>query len=260
MSAEFRVAYLTGGTGLYLRASAPDHTVWNKDTAAFEAWNDANKPHYAIPLTEIGSLGEYRAAIPDGWPKGVYTILFYDPAISTSPAGSSLLNWKATEEATPVQQQDYLDQQLSNLQSHVDGQLTAMQSHGDTHWQAGGVVTVTPISATVDATWFDQKYLEAVQFARIGPIDLTLKDGAGLPVNVSGCEISFVVYRDNGTYLFQLDNCLVLGDDNNIVRVSEPDGASNTVAGHHRYVLRDVTNDRALLLGEFHVICAADAR
>lgn len=52
------------GRTIYMVLHNPDGKVWNKDSAAWEAYVDADWVHYAVPMTEQGASGYYRAAVP----------------------------------------------------------------------------------------------------------------------------------------------------------------------------------------------------
>jgi len=57
--------FTTGGT-LYAVIHHPDGRVWNNVMEAWEAFNNANWAEYAVPLTEQGASGYYRADFPAG--------------------------------------------------------------------------------------------------------------------------------------------------------------------------------------------------
>jgi len=56
----------TSGATLYAVIHHPDGRVWNNVMEAWEAFNNANWAEYAVPLTEQGSSGYYRADFPAG--------------------------------------------------------------------------------------------------------------------------------------------------------------------------------------------------
>lgn len=70
---------------------------WNKDTAAWENYNQGNWAHYAIALTEYTSSGIYTLAYPSGIPAGtlstemVYQQNGASPTLPALPGGDSFL-------------------------------------------------------------------------------------------------------------------------------------------------------------------------
>lgn len=56
----------SSGVTLYAVIHNPDGTIWNANTAAWEAYNGANWAQYAVPLVEQGASGYYLGAFPAG--------------------------------------------------------------------------------------------------------------------------------------------------------------------------------------------------
>ena len=56
----------SSGVTLYAVIHNPDGTIWNANTAAWEAYNGANWVQYAVPLVEQGASGYYRGTFPAG--------------------------------------------------------------------------------------------------------------------------------------------------------------------------------------------------
>ncbi len=74
-----------------------DDTFWNKDTLAWESYNQANWSHYALPLTEYVSSGIYNADFPSQIAAGslptefVYQQNGASPTLPGLPGGDSFL-------------------------------------------------------------------------------------------------------------------------------------------------------------------------
>jgi hypothetical protein len=56
----------SSGSTLYAVIHNPDGRIWNNVSMAWEAFNNAKWAEYAVPLTEQGSSGYYRADYPEG--------------------------------------------------------------------------------------------------------------------------------------------------------------------------------------------------
>ncbi len=95
MSQLLETLYLSG-RNLYVVIHAGGQ-VWNKDSAAFENYNQGNWIHYAVPLTEQTSSGYYSAAYPSGIAAGTLsTDCLYQqngatPVLPALPGGDSFL-------------------------------------------------------------------------------------------------------------------------------------------------------------------------
>ena len=84
-------SFNTGAT-LYDIEHHPDGRWWNFSSAAWEAFNAAHWAQYAIPLTEVGASGYYRAAYPITAPGVLTTGVIYEqegvsPVIGDGPVG-----------------------------------------------------------------------------------------------------------------------------------------------------------------------------
>ncbi len=96
MSQLLETLYLSG-RNLYVVIHAGGQ-VWNKDTVAFESYNQANWIHYAVPLAEQTSSGYYSAAYPSGIAAGTLsTDCLYQqngatPVLPALPGGDSFLS------------------------------------------------------------------------------------------------------------------------------------------------------------------------
>lgn len=96
MSSLIETLYLSG-RNLYVVIHAGGQ-VWNKDTVAFENYNQANWAHYAVPLGEQTSSGYYFASYPSGIPDGTLsTDCLYQqngasPILPGLPGGDSFLS------------------------------------------------------------------------------------------------------------------------------------------------------------------------
>ena len=56
----------SSGATLYAVIHNPDGRIWNNVMEEWEAFNEANWAEYAVPLTEQGTSGYYRADFPAG--------------------------------------------------------------------------------------------------------------------------------------------------------------------------------------------------
>jgi hypothetical protein len=96
MSQLIEALYLSG-RNLYVVIHA-NGQVWNKDSVAFENFNQGNWTHYAVPLTEQTSSGYYSAAYPSGIAAGTLsTDCLYQqngatPILPALPGGDSFIN------------------------------------------------------------------------------------------------------------------------------------------------------------------------
>lgn len=96
MSQLIETLYLSG-RNLYVVIHAGGQ-VWNKDTVAFENYNQGNWTHYAVPLAEQTSSGYYFATYPTGIPAGTLsTDCLYQqngasPVLPALPGGDSFLS------------------------------------------------------------------------------------------------------------------------------------------------------------------------
>jgi hypothetical protein len=111
-------------------------------------------------------------------------------------------------------------------------------------------VTVSPIAGSI-VNRFTSPLITLIQFEHIlyGPWVITDSDGD--PVDLSGLQLAFVVYDDEGdaTELWRLTTAdgelPISGDDNNQITLT--DDATNTQDdGQFRYTLWDTTNSRPL--------------
>jgi hypothetical protein len=95
MSVPIVTQYLSG-RNIYVVIEALGQ-FWNKDTAAWEGYNQANWAHYAIPLSEYVSSGIYSVAYPAGIAAGtlsndfVYQQNGVTPVLPALPGGDSFL-------------------------------------------------------------------------------------------------------------------------------------------------------------------------
>jgi hypothetical protein len=96
MSQLLDTLYLSGRT-LYVVIHSGGQ-VWNKDSAAFENYNQGNWTHYAVPLIEQTSSGYYSASYPSAIPAGTLsTDCLYQqngatPVLPALPGGDSFLS------------------------------------------------------------------------------------------------------------------------------------------------------------------------
>lgn len=97
MSVPIVTVYLTS-RNLYVVLWNPNTgQFWNKDTAAWESYNQGNWSHYAIPLTEYISSGIYQVAYPGGIAAGILSTEFVyqqngaSPTLPGLPGGDSFL-------------------------------------------------------------------------------------------------------------------------------------------------------------------------
>lgn len=97
MSVPIVTVYLTS-RNVYVVAWNPNTgQFWNKDTAAWETYNQSNWAHYAIPLVEYVSSGIYQVAYPSGIAAGLLSTEFVyqqngaTPTLPGLPGGDSFL-------------------------------------------------------------------------------------------------------------------------------------------------------------------------
>ncbi len=96
MSQLIETLYLSG-RNLYVVIHAGGQ-VWNKDTLAFENYNQANWAHYAVTLSEQTSSGYYFATYPTDIPEGtlstecLYQQNGVSPVLPALPGGDSFLD------------------------------------------------------------------------------------------------------------------------------------------------------------------------
>jgi hypothetical protein len=267
--ATLRASYTSGVSGLYVRATNSSGQFWYTVTPAFEAWDASHIASYAIALTEIGTSGLYSATVPASWPAGTYEITFFDPAVSSSPLASDVFSWDGTDESTPANMisgllsiQTQIVNSFNATEAHFDAEIAALQAHGDSNWVGdggggGGVVPVYVQIGTGEVLWNE---IKAYQFSAFGPFTFQLYDSQKPPepVDVSGNSITFICYDKDGTHLWQIEDCLVLGTYSNLVKV-EQDDTNTADAGNFKYVLRDTTDDKVLATGRLIIEVAADA-
>lgn len=101
MASEIQLAYGTTGRTLYAVIRTSVGTVWNTNSAAFEAFNAANWTDYDIAMTEQGTTGYYAGTFPPAISSGVYEVEVRDrggssPAVSDALAGSGEIQWSGT--------------------------------------------------------------------------------------------------------------------------------------------------------------------
>jgi hypothetical protein len=97
-----------GETGLQLYAILSDSQgrPWNGVTSAFEAHDDSHWADYAVAAAELGTSGQYSAAMPSAIPAGGYGWTMFGqqggaPALSDSsfPVGAGSIEWDGSAEA-----------------------------------------------------------------------------------------------------------------------------------------------------------------
>lgn len=81
----------SSGSTLYAVAHHTDGRIWNNTLLVWESYNDARWAQYAIPLTEQGVSGYYRADYPEGAGGILSTEVVYNqagvaPALGDAPA------------------------------------------------------------------------------------------------------------------------------------------------------------------------------
>jgi len=97
MSVPIVTQYLSGRTVYVVVWNPPTGQFWNKDSAAWENYNQANWTHYAIPLVEYVSSGIYKVAYPAGIAVGTLSTEFVfqqngaTPTLPALPGGDSFL-------------------------------------------------------------------------------------------------------------------------------------------------------------------------
>lgn len=129
---------------------------------------------------------------------------------------------------------------------------------------ASDIVAVTPLSATVSAGAVSENSITQYRNAAFGPYVFTIVDDEDTPVDLSDCDLSFVVYdfTDPDTALWTLtsaDGDVTAGGANdNQVTVSDDDMNTGT-AGIYRYVLWDTTNDLVRARGTLTIETEVDS-
>lgn len=97
MSVPIVTIYISGRNLYVVLWNPATGQFWNKDTAAWESYNEANWTHYAIPLNEYVSSGIYTVAYPGGIAAGVLSTEFVfqqngsTPTLPAIPGGDSFL-------------------------------------------------------------------------------------------------------------------------------------------------------------------------
>lgn len=97
MSVPIVTVYLSGRNLYTVLWNPASGQFWNKDTAAFEVYNQGNWAHYAIALTEYISSGVYQVAYPAGIAAGTLSTEFVyqqngaTPTLPALPGGDSFL-------------------------------------------------------------------------------------------------------------------------------------------------------------------------
>lgn len=205
----------------------------NLDAGVLEAWNGANVADYALALAEAGDSGLYVAAIPAWLPVGTYTVTLYDSDLGSNPIGSGTLYWDGAKELTPL----------------------VLQAHGDAAWaNISTAITVYTQLGTGEVLWNE---IKVRQFESIGPWDFAIYDAEKppQPYSVEGHEFTFVCLAQDGTHLWQIENCPVFGDFQNRVLVES--GPLAIEPGNYRYNLWDVTDNKVRAHGRLIVEVAA---
>lgn len=97
MSVPIVTQYISGRTLYAVIWNPATGQFWNKDTPAWENYNQGNWSHYAIPLTEYVSSGIYTVAYPAGIVAGILSTEFIyqqngsTPTLPALPGGDSFL-------------------------------------------------------------------------------------------------------------------------------------------------------------------------
>ena len=97
MSVPIVTQYLSGRNVYVVIWDPPTGQFWNKDTAAWENYNQANWTHYAVPFVEYVSSGIYQVAYPSGIAAGTLSTEFVyqqngaTPVLPALPGGDSFL-------------------------------------------------------------------------------------------------------------------------------------------------------------------------
>lgn len=156
MSSLIESLYLSGRT-LYVTIHAGGQ-VWNKDTAAFENYNQANWAHYAVALAEQTSSGYYSASYPSAIPAGTLsTECLYQQNGATAtlpgvPGGDSFLS--------------SFQSQGVNLQNIGGSGATALNFGAS----AGVIVRGAAVTGTLSTTQMSTNLTNPVNSAYIGRI------------------------------------------------------------------------------------------
>lgn len=156
MSQLIETLYLSG-RNLYVVIHAGGQ-VWNKDTLAFENYNQGNWTHYAITMTEQTSSGYYSVAYPSDIAAGTLsTECLYQqnggtPTLPALPGGDSFLStWQS--QGTNVQTLSGSGASALNLQA-----------------SAGTIVRGTAMAGTLSTTHMTTDLSNAVDSAYNGRI------------------------------------------------------------------------------------------
>lgn len=97
MSVPIVTQYLSGRNLYAVLWNPGTGQFWNKDTAAWETYNQGNWTHYAVPLLEYVSSGIYTVAYPAGIAAGMLSTEFVyqqngaTPVLPALPGGDSFL-------------------------------------------------------------------------------------------------------------------------------------------------------------------------
>ncbi len=97
MSVPIVTQYLSGRSVYAVIWNPTTGLFWNKDTAAWESYNQANWTHYAIPFVEYVSSGIYRVPYPSSIAAGILSTEFVyqqngaTPVLPALPGGDSFL-------------------------------------------------------------------------------------------------------------------------------------------------------------------------
>lgn len=97
MSVPIVTQYLSGRNVYVVIWDPSTGDFWNKDTSAWENYNQANWTHYAVPFAEYVSSGIYHVAYPAGIAAGTLSTEFVyqqngvTPVLPALPGGDSFL-------------------------------------------------------------------------------------------------------------------------------------------------------------------------
>lgn len=97
MNVPIVTVYISGRNLYVVLWNPATAQFWNKDTAAWETYNQGNWTHYAVPLTEYVSSGIYQVAYPAGIAAGILSTEFVyqqngaTPVLPALPGGDSFL-------------------------------------------------------------------------------------------------------------------------------------------------------------------------
>ena len=180
MSVPIVTQYLSGRNVYVVVWNPATGLFWNKDTAAWESYNQANWTHYAIPLTEYVSSGIYKVTYPAGIAAGVLSTEFVyqqngaTPVLPALPGGDSFLT--------------LMQSQGANIQMIAGDGAAAigMAAAADLIVPAGAVA-----SGSITSSSFPTNLTNAQAQAYVGRI-IGFKTGvcAGQETNVTGYVVS----------------------------------------------------------------------